>query len=429
MAAISDFVGSKPPRPARAVSLAVRQYLRTYLNCPPAGVVFAVSGGADSLALVVAGADLAERMKIPYTAAIVDHQMRPESSEEANAVADKLRVLGVREVMVLRTDSEPASTGFFHGGNNAQSADEGGPEAKARSLRHRLLTTYATDWGNKQALKSVDILFGHTMEDQAETVLLRLSRGASTAALAAIRPRTSVENMEDVGLSWSDSQATSGEGESTLVLWRGRPLLGIRRFETLGFCEALGLTWVEDPSNRPDGPWRTKAGKPLPRSALRHDVLPAMRAALGQDPVPALARVAAQMALDEDALTSYGQAAFAKSLLPSDSEAGAEGEKHAILCLDVSRLQTYPTAVLMRALLLASQMAKKQVSARGSVTSAHLQALQKLVVAESKELPAPIGKFAVLPGGITAQRKRRSLVFRTESEHAKKTAQKGQQHP
>ena len=82
-------VGATPPLEARPVSLAVRNYLQRYFDrshqvSGGSGIVLAVSGGADSLSLAVAAADVAERMQIPYTAAIVNHGLRKESEAEAS---------------------------------------------------------------------------------------------------------------------------------------------------------------------------------------------------------------------------------------------------------------------------------------------------------------------------------------------------------
>src|SRR5699024_9919901 len=129
------------------------------------------------------------------------------------------------------------------------------------------------------------ILLGHTMEDQAETVLLALARGSGTRALAGMVP-------------------VRGR------LWR--PLLGVRREQTEQACRELGLHPWDDPTNRADGPRRTTPGDAPPRAAVAARVLPVLADALGQDPVPALARTAELAAADADHLDSLAATALAR---------------------------------------------------------------------------------------------------------------------
>src|SRR5690625_7898388 len=84
-------------------------------------------------------------------------------------------------------------------------------------------------------------------------------------------------------------------------LWR-RPFLGLRRRDTEAVCAALGLRYVDDPTNAPDGPWRRADGGPLRRAAVRHHVLPALAEALGPGVPEALARTADRLREDEDYL-------------------------------------------------------------------------------------------------------------------------------
>lgn len=185
---------------------------------PPAGsrVVCAVSGGADSLALLV----LAVAAELEVTAVHVDHGLRPGSSDDAEVVAAVASAWGAgfrSETVVV--------------------ADGGDLEARARAARWEVLGDQA--------------LTGHTADDQAETLLINLLRGAGLDGLAAMEPG-------------------------------GRhPLLGIRRSDTAALCAAHGLTPVEDPSNNDPR---------FVRNRVRHELLPLMGDISGRDPVPLLNR-------------------------------------------------------------------------------------------------------------------------------------------
>ena len=193
---------------------------------PEAGttVTCAVSGGADSLALLV----LACAAGLDVTAVHVDHGLRPGSAAEAGVVEATSTRFGARF--------------------RAERVDVGdGPnlEARARAARYAVLPA--------------DVLTGHTADDQAETVLVNLLRGAGIDGLAGMRH----------------------DGR--------RPLLALRRRETAALCEALGLQTVSDPSN---------ADPRFVRNRIRHELLPLMEDIAGRDLVPLLARQA-QLLRDE----------------------------------------------------------------------------------------------------------------------------------
>jgi tRNA(Ile)-lysidine synthase len=188
---------------------------------PPAGTaaVCAVSGGADSLALLA----LAAHSGAAVTAVHVDHGLRAGSAVEAD---------------VVRAAADRFGAAF----RAVRVAVAPGPnlEARARAARYGALGPGA--------------LTGHTADDQAETVLLNLLRGSGLDGVAAMRP---------------DDR---------------RPLLAVRRRETRGLCAALGLTPVEDPSNRDPA---------FARNRVRHEVLPLLDDVARRDVVPLLARLAA----------------------------------------------------------------------------------------------------------------------------------------
>lgn len=336
-------MGANPRGPLRACSLAVRASLTSFIDeagAPPALVV-GLSGGADSLALALTTIDVAARAGIPVVTVTVDHGLRAGSGEEARRVADLAASLGARAVVETVSVVGP-----------------GGPEGSARDARRAALRVVAQREG-------APILLGHTMDDQAETVLLRLARGSGPSSLRAIAP----VSRDDDGVTWL------------------RPLLGLRRTDTEQACAQAGLAPLQDPTNDIDGPWRAADGSPLRRSALRHTAIPALASALGVDPVPALARTAALCAADDDALTQWASA-LAASATPGEEHDSETGHPS----LAVSALLGAPRAVRTRALREAARAARIR-----ALSSAHVDALDDLVVAWRGQGPID------LPGG-TASR-------------------------
>lgn len=217
----------------------------TLLRCdlPPAGtpVTCAVSGGADSLALLV----LSAAAGCEVTAVHVDHGLRPGSDAEAVVVATAAASAGARFVSE-RVQVDP--------GPNL--------EARARSARYRALPAGA--------------LTGHTADDQAETVLLNLLRGAALDGLAGYDPRR-------------------------------RPLRRLRRHDTVAICAACDLTPVADPTN---------ADPAFRRNRVRHELLPMLDAIAERDVAPVLARQAELLRADAVLLD-----ALAAELDPTDARA------------------------------------------------------------------------------------------------------------
>jgi tRNA(Ile)-lysidine synthase len=197
---------------------------------PPAGteVTCGVSGGPDSLALLV----LATEAGLIVTAVHVDHGLRPDSAAESDVVAAAALRFGAR----FRSET----VGVLPGPNL---------EARARAARYAVLPPRA--------------LTGHTADDQAETVLLNLVRGAALDGLAGMRR----------------------DGR--------RPLLDLRRVETRGLCASLGIEPVDDPSN--DDPT-------FRRNRIRHEVLPLLDDVAERDVAAVLARQADLLAEASDLL-------------------------------------------------------------------------------------------------------------------------------
>ena len=203
---------------------------------PPAGqsVVCAVSGGADSLAMLA----LAVAAGCEALAVHVDHGLRPTSGEDAEVVRAAARALGAHCQMVAVTVAP-------------------GPdlEARARAARYGALPE--------------GVMVGHTADDQAETVLLNLLRGAGLDGLSGMR--------------------AAGGGRRAVL----RPIIGLRRAETAGFVAALGLAAVTDPSN---------SELRFRRNRVRLELLPLLADIAQRDPVPLLVRTARALAEDAELL-------------------------------------------------------------------------------------------------------------------------------
>lgn len=228
----------------------VRRAVRASLSALPPGstVIVALSGGPDSLALAAATAFEAPKLGLRAASVTVDHGLQAGSDEVALAAARTAAELGL-DPLVVRVEVGTA----------------GGPEAAAREARYGVLRDAARDAG------AAAVLLGHTLDDQAETVLLGLARGAGSTSLAGMAPdRTDV----DSGVRWL------------------RPLLAVRRETTVAACAAAGLDPWLDPHNRDDR---------FRRVRVRERVLPLLEAELGPGVAEALARTAEQLREDAQA--------------------------------------------------------------------------------------------------------------------------------
>lgn len=182
----------------------------------PLGV--AVSGGPDSLALLLLAA---EARPGQVEAATVDHALRPESGSEAEMVAQLCEGLGVPHAILTASWDEKPETAI---------------QERARLMRYRLLG----EWARERGLTA--LLTAHHLDDQAETFLMRLSRGAGIKGLAGMR------------------RIARGAGGSVAVV---RPLLGWRHSELEAVCAAAAVQPVDDPSNADEQFERVRIRKAL----------------------------------------------------------------------------------------------------------------------------------------------------------------------
>lgn len=221
---------------------AVEAFAHTYVAAEEPWCV-ALSGGPDSLALTAIAAPLR-----PTTALIVDHGLQAGSAAVAETARRQAIALGCVAAQVLCV----------------QVGKDGGPEAAARSARYAAL----------REASAGPVLLAHTLDDQAETVLLGLGRGSGVRSIAGMRPHDP---------PWC------------------RPLLGVRRSATHAACAELGLTAWEDPHN---------SDRRFTRTRLRLEVLPLLEDVLGGGVAEALARTATALREDTELIDTLAAQAL-----------------------------------------------------------------------------------------------------------------------
>jgi len=293
---------------------------------PDASVLVACSGGPDSLALA-AGAALTGR---PMGAVVVDHGLQKGSADVAAWTAQTCEALGLAPVFV-----------------RAVAVDgPGGPEAAARTARYQALRAAAGESG------AAAILLGHTLDDQAETVLLRLARGSGARSLSAMA-------------------AVDGDLR--------RPLLGLRRADVRRACDEAGLTPHEDLHNGDDR---------FARARIRHHGLPALVEDLGDGVVLGLARTAASLREDNAALDRW-----AEQITVTDGDGVAAA---------IEDLGGVPRAVRLRVI---RRMALLAGSPGAGLSREHLVGVDSLIAHWRGQGPLD------LPGGVRATRESGRLVL------------------
>jgi tRNA(Ile)-lysidine synthase len=300
----------QPTRPRLTPAIAdLRRAVRAALSVPEPVeglVLVALSGGPDSLALAAATAFEAPRAGLRAGAVIVDHGLQEGSADVAAKAARQAADLGLDPVLVRTVAVGTA----------------GGPEAAARDARYEALRTAAAETG------ATTVLLGHTLDDQAETVLLGLARGSGAASLQGMAAKTGLYS---------------------------RPLLGIRRSQTEQFCVDSDLEPWADPQN---------ADAAYSRVRVRSSVLPMLERELGPGIAEALARTAEQLREDSDALDHFAEEIAEE--LADIAEAG--------ISLPVRALEANPPALRQRLIRLAVQS-----EFHVSLSRAHTLEVAKLV--------------------------------------------------
>ncbi len=314
-------------------------------------VLVACSGGPDSLALAAAARFVAPRLGLRVGLVTVDHGLQPGSAERAAEVAGWARDAGFEPVRTVRVEV---------------AGRRGGPEAAARQARYCALVDVARSVG------AAAVLLGHTREDQAETVLLALARGAGPRGMAGMPSSRII-------------------GGVTFL----RPLLDVARADTYAACEAAGLQPWQDPHNT----------DPRYARARVRAALPMLIEALGSGVVGNLARSAALLAADTAALDALAELAAVDAADPAEP-AGPADPAGAVRAggLRVEVLAALPDAVRTRVL----HRWVRGLGVPGSALSArHIDALDALVTGWRGQGPV------ALPGGVPVSRRDGRLVVGT----------------
>lgn len=304
--------------------VALRNAVKPLLEKLEAGdnVLVAVSGGADSLALAQVVLLESKALAIRPLAVTIDHQLQNSSAAQAEKVARQLTEMGYEKVFIEKVVV----------------TTEAGLEAGARSARYKALAQCA------EKTNAVKIFLGHTRDDQAETVLLGLSRGSGARSLS--------------GMAQVNGKYV-------------RPFLSITRQETEQACKDLGLEFWNDPHNFDTEFTRVK---------IRREILPLMESKLGPGISAALARSASLLRDDADAL---------------DDLAATEISHLNLADIDCDYLAALPRAIRTRILRSAVYACG---APEGSISADHVAAIEALVTSWRGQ-----GALA-LPGGVKVER-------------------------
>lgn len=302
----------------------IRLAVRSELEDIAAGdsVLVAASGGADSSALAAALLLECKTKSIKVIALIIDHGLQKNSADVTHETKRTLTKIGYENIEIRRVTVEITD----------------GLEASARRARYQALKDVANSHS------AVAIFLGHTRDDQAETVLLGLSRGSGSRSLSGMAAR--VDRYR-------------------------RPLLAITRAQTEAACEEAGIKFWQDPHNQ---------SMEFTRVRVREVVLPTMEKEIGPGISDALARSAKLLRDDADALDYLSDEIFSK-LEPAS--------------LDISKLEAQPRAIRTRILRRAIYLAG---APQGSLSADHIEPVEALITAWKGQ-----GSIS-LPGGVTVAR-------------------------
>lgn len=341
-------------------------------------VLVACSGGRDSMALAAVSHIVCTSMGVRCGAVIVDHGLQAGSEQVASEAADRCRALGLGPVIVRNATVQARGEGL---------------EAAARQARYDELCAAAHESG------AIAVLLAHTMDDQAETVLIGLLRSRGVDALAG---------MPQV---FTRSGATFA-----------RPLLTLTRAETTGICEDLGVEYWDDPTNGDAVDGELPNDYPL-RSRVRHDLLPAIERFAGFNVTRHFAESARLARMDKEYLDQRSDEVMGEAVAAVDWPASSvtvstdapracvagdtnDSSRGIGLMISVKRIAREPEAIRLRVIAHALSQAGVNASA------AQIAAIDRLVVDWH-------GQGGVsLPRGYSANRKKHVIRVCQDGAHA-----------
>lgn len=341
-------------------------------------VLVACSGGRDSMALAAVSHIVCTSMGVRCGAVIVDHGLQAGSEQVASEAADRCRALGLGPVIVRNTTVQARGEGL---------------EAAARQARYDELCAAARESG------AIAVLLAHTMDDQAETVLIGLLRSRGVDALAGM-PQVFTRS----GVTFA------------------RPLLTLTRDETTGLCEDLGVEYWDDPTNGDAVDGELPDDYPL-RSRVRHDLLPAIERFAGFNVTRHFAESAQLARMDKEYLDQRSDEVMGEAVTAVDRPASSAAVStdtpracaaddtndsgHGIgLMIGVKRIAREPEAIRLRVIAHALSQAGVNASA------AQIAAIDRLVVDWH-------GQGGVsLPRGYSANRKKHVIRVCQDGAHA-----------
>lgn len=341
-------------------------------------VLVACSGGRDSMALAAVSHIVCTSMGVRCGAVIVDHGLQAGSERVAGEAANRCRALGLGPVIVRNATVQARGEGL---------------EAAARQARYNELCAAARESG------AIAVLLAHTMDDQAETVLIGLLRSRGVDALAGM-PQVFTRS----GVTFA------------------RPLLTLTRAETTGICEDLGVEYWDDPTNGDAVDGELPNDYPL-RSRVRHDLLPAIERFAGFNVARHFAESARLARMDKEYLDQRSDEVMGEAVAAVDWPASsaavstdapracAAGDtndsSHGIgLMISVKRIAREPEAIRLRVIAHALSQAGVNASA------AQIAAIDRLVVDWH-------GQGGVsLPRGYSANRKKHVIRVCQDGAHA-----------
>ena len=341
-------------------------------------VLVACSGGRDSMALAAVSHIVCTSMGVRCGAVIVDHGLQAGSEQVASEAADRCHALGLGPVIMRNATVQARGEGL---------------EAAARQARYDELCAAAHESG------AIAVLLAHTMDDQAETVLIGLLRSRGVDALAGM-PQVFTRS----GVTFA------------------RPLLTLTRDETTGLCEDLGVEYWDDPTNGDAVDGELPDDYPL-RSRVRHDLLPAIERFAGFNVTRHFAESAQLARMDKEYLNQRSDEVMGEAVTAVDRPASSAAVStdtpracaaddtndsgHGIgLMIGVKRIAREPEAIRLRVIAHALSQAGVNASA------AQIAAIDRLVVDWH-------GQGGVsLPRGYSANRKKHVIRVCQDGAHA-----------